>query len=836
MSIHRLCEEPIVNSCPELFRIQASKWIDSSNFGDHTVLTPPPSGIRLRWNNPFLNTDPIKRIGLPKTYSVFRSNSLSDYEFTDFQPNAGHLPRCQTLKKLWRKLGSINNNRVYDLRNWEDTSACDSVDAIYIEFTNPATPPVVVSLIGTDGKTSVRGTLKGGDKFYFEEAGISRVEFSADPGNVEVFGMKLSFNLDLDITFNKIAEIDAGFWTDNSLEDVSMRLANEDGNPFITVNSNDWDALRDVSLRVRKAYQKNEKVEQNDINALRLATNINLEVAALVGLSFIDGEHPANTGPDTFINMLSDVDGNDYCYYVSAEIENTDGSTYNVDSTFYFTKNETMNQLANVSAKILPKPITRMELTNIVKPSEGNINHIREETEKTFCTAKWKLSSSLPNTEMMISTPVAEKSKITGETVDSEGEFYSGANPKIIQFEGLTFFEERVHSFPVPYFDSDIWLDLVASDNWGRRKKLPKTDPIQPDIEYKGNCIPLSEGNCENEIGEVSLNLDLTQNWKADRLASNSGGKISLLIKDPFKEILVYKCEIGPANPSADGSWAGIITGLKENENEFYRLIGGTLLVGGFTAQILGVVPDETGKIICHFEAVTECAVTSIYTTNPSGTIAASLEEDTNSSNLWLEVTTEVKSGGKTKLELVALPLLPDGKPSASAIKLKLSDIENVISRSFDRSMTLYFATRLIFDFEGNPYKGIISTPIPVTYIHLIKAPEICFNIEQIGNDYYNRGIVRAIVDQCPRLNEKYASILTIAPSKEIDPAKFAEVNSQGLFGAQTPINNRTILEVFSTIDAFVESATGGINYCNELDGVESKSKLEHFCVRRVDD
>ena len=144
----------------------------------------------------------------------------------------------------------------------------------------------------------------------------------------------------------------------------------------------------------------------------------------------------------------------------------------------------------------------------------------------------------------------------------------------------------------------------------------------------------------------------------------------------------------------------------------------------------------------------------------------------------------------------------------------------------------------MIFDFEGNPYKGIISTPIPVTYIHLIKAPEICFNIEQIGNDYYNRGIVRAIVDQCPRLNEKYASILTIAPSKEIDPAKFAEVNSQGLFGAQTPINNRTILEVFSTIDAFVESstATGGINYCNELDGVESKSKLEHFCVRRVDD
>ena len=141
--------------------------------GDNALGTPPPAGIRLRWNYPFFDLSPATRLSKPVSFEVQRSSPIDPKALWLPNPNAGHLPRTPVLKSLWRPL--VRKSAILSV----DGSACRSTDAIYFEMPAGASS-VTVTLITTDGSGKVVGEVGGGDVFYFELADTKTVLFS-DP-------------------------------------------------------------------------------------------------------------------------------------------------------------------------------------------------------------------------------------------------------------------------------------------------------------------------------------------------------------------------------------------------------------------------------------------------------------------------------------------------------------------------------------------------------------------------------------------------------------------------------------------------------------------------------
>lgn len=808
MSNHHVCEAPVVIQCPELFRLRASHWINKDNIGDTEILTIPPSGVRLRWNCPFQVSDPSTEKGLPKRYSIWRSEPLEENMFVDYHPKAGHIPRNQTLSRLWKSLRRVND-KVFMVDGLSD---CESVDAVYFELPI-GDGEVTVSLTGVDGRTKVSGKLKGGDRFYFELAGINRVVFSSDPRIQTIKGLTLPTVNSLDgIEFKEIASIDAEFWKNAELGDVAVRLANDQGEPFISIGLNEWKDLQTIGQRIKS----NTAVSQDDIDVLRLAASLSWEFSTLIGQGFTDGEHPVSAGPDRIKNLLNGPDGRHYCYYVSAEFEGDAGLSV-VHSVPYFTQAILMNQLSKADAYSLKEPVIRGEWTNLLIPSTSKAIQSGAAIEQYYCHTEWELRSNLPDSELIISQPQAETSVITGGHFVDAGESYSGSGSNTIIFEGLSFKQDRKLSFEVPYFDSDIWLDLIAADSWDRRRSF-STQKIQPLIEYKGICLSISQGRWESGVDKFYLQLDQLLSWRADPLARNSKGKIQLLFKNPTKDPLSLNCQIGAAFPTEDGNWAGEVTGLV-NQGEFGRLTDGTLVVNGFSARIIEMIPGRSGVVTCVFEAVVKCAGTEFYVTS-GGLADAQLLENPNIGDFWLKVA---------EIDLM------DGYPILYEAGIERSVIEEILGSKFDHSFTVNFSTRMWLDFEEQEYLGLVSIPLAMPYIHPIpKAPEICFELQQLACDYYGRTILRVEIDCCPHIDKHYQSKLKVAEGN-LSEEDFSEQCEEGLFGPQLPMNDKLLWEVFDNISNFTEGAelTLGINYVRGSDSAESKSTLDQFEVRR---
>ncbi len=700
--------------------------------------------------------------------------------------------------------------------------SCDSVDAVYFELPQNISE-INLSLIATDGKTKVTGQLKGGQKFYFELAGLQSIIFSSNPGSFDVLALVFPAIESLaGMNFTEIARIDASFWIEAELDEISMRTANANGNPFTLVGTADWNGLRDKGRRIDNSFRSNSFADQSDIDLLRLNESLDWSVAALMGRGFTDGEHPGDTGPDILGNLLAGPDGKLYCYYVAVELEK-EGVTSTVNSNPFFTQAVMMNRLADIDVSSENIPVTRSGLTNHLAGSEGEIIITEPEKEQCYCNSEWKLFSVLPETEIMISVPFAGDSHVTGETFTPAGEFYSGSNTALIEFDGLKYYQKRIHDIKVPYFDSPVWLELVAADGWGRRSKSLPSAKIQPLIDYAGRCIALSECTFDPGLRTVHLKLDRSLDWRADMLAVRTGGHIKLLIKDPRKEEFKVSCCIGPAFPVEKGKyWAGELTEISD-ESQLFGLPGGTLLVEGFSAAIIAVTPVPGGKFNCIFESVAACAGTDLYVTF-GGSAKAEMLENLSSPRLWSDFD--------------EINLLADGLPDAYVVKLDIPEIEGKIDYKFDHSMTFFLSTRLSLNFEGRSYLGPVSTPITVPYLEPPpNAPKLCYVWQQLADDYYGRTLVRVLTEPCPPIDLKYKSRLKYMPGIMDDVDEFSKKSVEGILGHQKPVAGRSILEVFGYLNEVPEGSqlTIGINYWRKQDGSEGASVLNHFEMRKVE-
>ncbi len=814
MSNQMVCDPPVLVQCQEKFRLSASGWINNNNIGDTTITTPPPAGIRLRWNCPFWMADPQQRLGEPSFFRLFRSEPLNGEFLKTFKPTVGHIPRSKTAEQLWARMNRITAS-VYG----SGDSPCDSVDAVYFEV--PAgSPPFSVCLTTVNGSTKVMGELKEKDRFYFELAGISRLVFSADLSTMQVWGLSLDRQLD-SIKFTEVAAINARRWTDALMAEAVLRVANSAGEAFTQMTEQDWLLIQEIGRRVHEQYELGNPVAQTDIDSIKIACSMNWDLAAMMGMGFTDGEHPNVQGPDLLLDLLSQPDGNTYAYFVM--METSDGETVRTfNSTLAFTEAVEMKLLEKITAFPTVHPVTRSELTNQFAPSDTDPVVTAEAEEYCYCTTEWQVFSSLPGTEIMVTLPMAETSLITGEPFQETAEFYSGTGTDILHVEGLDYFQFRTHRFRVPFFDSDCWLNLVASDNWGRRMNMPPTKKIQPDIEYKKQSVPVAQASCSPSKQTITIDLDKKIPWQADQLAIYCNGNVELLMKNPLKEFLVVSTGIGQPYPTVEGNWAGM---LKDNidDKDFARLLNGTLIVEGFTARIISLVRAGINKVICTFETSVECAAAQLY---PPDNIfmPCRLEENLSSSSLWLPIG--------------HIGILPDGTPQVYQVELNIVDVEKDINVEFDHSMNLTLSTRLVLEFEEENYRGPVSLPLITQYLHPApKKPDVCFDIKQLGTDYFGRGVVRVQVDHCSHLEEKYRTQVRLATGKINDEAAFAEAASEGLFGAQQPLSLSNLFEVFPTFADFAEGidCTVGLAYYRAQDNTTGSSTMGSFEVRKTD-
>jgi hypothetical protein len=816
MSYSLLCEDPPQIVCPPKFRVRASAWINSTNVGDNTLGTPPPAGVRLRWTYPFFDLSPEIRASKLSTFEIQRSKAIDAAALRIPRPRAGHEPRSPTPNVFWRELVQ-KSDVLYSV----DGDPCRSADAIYFEMP-PGSPTVTITLVTTDGSSKVSGELTGGDTFYFELANVKSAVFSQQCPVKKVEGLLLSDG-DLDIPFETIAVVDAQAWLANSLSVVSERLTTRAGDPYVGLDAASWHKLQDAGRAILNAQSSGDPLPVDAVNAFLTAGAVRWEAAVLMGLGFIDGEHPAAPTIDNIIlgKMLANADDQVYAYRVIAGLVGHDGSKMQIPSVPCFTQASLSSQLLPVDCTSRRAPISKGVLTNLIDIGKTPTDPIvGPPEERVFCSTSWEIEAKTAIDEVIFTGPVGTDSAITGRAFQDPGEFVSGSNPLLLKFRGLVQLQQRDLQFELPYFDSDVGLELTAGDTWDRRKKLSAIPKVHPEIEYQGNCISIGAAVCDGNLGvdgrgKVSVTLDQNIPWKADPLASSGDGKITLLMRDPATTLFEADVMIGPASPNSEGDYSAEIT-ASLRPAELALFVRGTVTVGGLTATVKAMTPLAANRTTCVFEVNVKCAGAVLYLT-PTGTVAAHLREDPQSDRLWIDLATEIA-------------VLKSGLPAQYFVDAKLP--------ALDHSMMLYFATRLLAEFEGKTYPGLISTPFPAPYIHPApKPPLTCFSVDQLATDYYGRALVRVVADRCPGLDGHFALRAGTAPGQDLTLKEYMDHRSDGLFGVQQAFQRLHMFEAFETLARQAEgsSFTVGLTYVRESDGRESEAELQVFDVRRVD-
>jgi hypothetical protein len=407
----------------------------------------------------------------------------------------------------------------------------------------------------------------------------------------------------------------------------------------------------------------------------------------------------------------------------------------------------------------------------------------------------------------------ATASTITGESFNEVGEFAGDGIARPISFRGLSRVESRDHTFKVPFFDCDVWLEIAAADQWDRRLKPTSTQPLQPSIDYKGLCVPLSNAKCDGTLGTATLTLDTSGAWTADPLARFCGAQISFLLKKPELTPLEADITIFPASPVGDGTWSAAIVGSITAET-LDVFVGGTLIVDAFTAEIKRIRQSASGSLICIFHSMSRCAGADLYIASETGR-PAKVCEAPDSDRLWKPIG--------------AVDVLADGTPNAtSLVDAPLPPLQY--------SMLLSFATRLYLTFEGVGYPGPLTLPVQAPFIcPAPKRPDLCVSADELGVDYYGRCILRVTAEHCDRFASGAHVDLGLAPGEISDDSDFAAKRSSGIFGSQLPFESN-VFDGFDVLARLPESSTYtlGVEYIRPEDSRESAPMLRQFMVRRI--
>lgn len=814
-----LCSEPTAPtaSCPEPFFCRASGWIDEKNFGGSHP-DDVPSGIRLRWNLPFLSAVPAERPhGFPLTFTIYRSAPMTGDQLFEPEPTAGHMPITVAPGKLWANMLHHPPGSHYVV---SEKDPCAEACAVYLELKAGA-KPVEITLIDVDGDTLAVGYLKENDRFYFEVSRLASVTFSDEPdlqGAIRCLRPTVAAELEM----KPIATVDARAWLNEPLGKISDRIARSDGRRLLTIDEPTWSALQQTGAQVADAHNLGTALGDEILGLATLAAH-KWEAAALMGWAFIDGEHPPGPGYDQIVEkaMLQKPNGAVFGYQVVANFNR--GVTES--STIYFVRAAPLPMLKSPKITLAKHPVVTFQSVNFVDVQTGAETPIEYPTpgavgkregpheEQCSCVVTYELTNSDATVERINTNPQASDSLLTGKEFVGLPEFISGMeNSEPPRIFGLTQRERRTFNYEVPFVDSKVWLSISAGDFWDRSLACPDTDPEVPTLKYAGRCTALKAARCNSPSRTAHLSLD--EPWKADIFAQLLKGEIELLGQRPNATRLEVSTRVAPSSPHSKGGWVAILEEKLETV-ERDRLIGGTLETSSLAFQILGF-EDDSGQLAVRFEVPADCGAIVGLPIQETLTDVV-LRQANESTELWRVLDTIQIDGF--------------GEPVATSREVDLNSLGD-LSVILPHSMTLYFATRLAVPYAGKVLYGPITSPAAAPYIHdLPETPDLCVNVRQLGKDYYGRSFIRLEADGCDEFDERYLLRITCARGTITDQEQMQKIETSGIFQPQQPFQNKVGFEAFEmlALSDDGERFTAGISFVRDADDMEGLRDFVHF-------
>lgn len=814
-----LCSEPTAPtaSCPEPFSCRASGWIDEKNFGGSHP-DDVPSGIRLRWNLPFLSADPAERPhGFPLTFMVYRSAPMTGDQLFEPKPTAGHMPITVAPAKLWADMLPHPPGSHYVVSK---ADPCAEATAVYLELKSGANP-VEVTLIDVEGDTLAVAYLKEKDRFYFEASRLASVTFSDEPdllGTIRCLRPTIAAGLEM----MPIATIDARVWLNEPLGKISDRIARADGRRLLTIDEPTWNSLQQIGTQVIHAHDVGAALGDELLGLATMAAH-KWEAAALMGWAFIDGEHPPGPGYDQIVEkaLMQKPNSAVFGYQVVANLQ--DGATET--STIYFVRSAPLPMLSRPKVTLAEPAVVTFLSVNLFDLQTGAETPIEYPTpeavgkragpqeEECSCFVAYELTNSNATVERILTNPQASDSLLTGKAFVGLPEYIAGMeNSEPPRIFGLNQRERRTFNYEIPFIDSKVWLRITAGDFWDRSLACPDTDPQVPSLKYAGRCTALKSATCNSPARTAHLTLD--EPWKADLLAQLLQGEIELLGKRPDVTLLEISTRVAPASPHSKGGWMAILE-QKLEAVERAGLIGGTLETSSLSFQILGF-EDDNGHLAVRFEAPADCG--AIFGLPIQETlIDVVLRQANDSAELWRVL-------GSIQIDGI-------GEPVATSEEVDLNGFGD-LSVILPHSMTLYFATRLAVPYAGKMLYGPITSPAAAPYIHdLPETPDLCVNVMQLGKDYYGRSFIRLEVDGCDEFDERYLLRITCARGTIADQAQMQKNETSGLFQPQQPFHNKVGFEAFEMLAQSDDGArfTAGVAYVRDADDMEGLRDFVHF-------
>lgn len=811
-----LCQEPTrpIATCPEPFTCRASGWIDESNFGGEAPKFSP-SGVRLRWNAPFIADDEAKRqIGYPTHFSIYRTNPFLRQDLFEPQPTVGHRPRTIAPRGCWADMQEAGVGFKVALND-----PCAEAQAVYFSLAAGA-QPVEATVLSVDGETLAVAYIEQNDRFYIEASRIGSVLFSTHPGLVgpiKCLPGYPDFNLDL----MNIGTVDARVWVNETLQDIVRRVARGDGSVRLTIDEAMWDQLQQLGQRVISAHDANGPLDE-EVLALNVATALQWEVAALVGWAFIDGEHSSQNTYDEIVEnmMLRQPSDSVFAYQVVAHFANGAGELKSAPS---FVRASTMPMLSAPSIRPIEPPTVTLQSVSegaisgedVEYPSAWDLGFSEAaDIDECTCKAFYEIKNDNAWAEVISTTPYASDSALTGERFEPHGDYIAGIDdqePPV--FRKLSQFERRRFSFEVPFVDSTVWLKVGARDHWDRSLSCADTPPLLPALNYAGLSISLKKATCDSPARTALLVFDDQLPWKADRFARLNGSQIDLLGRRPNVAAIEVAGRIGGLSPHHSWGWvAELRSDLDQAQRD--RLVEGTMEISSLTFRILGF-EEANGLSLVRFETPAECG--AIVSPPLQETLDVVFKQSPSSPELW------------SKLGHVSIST--DGLPTSLSQNVDLRGFGD-LTTILPHSMTLRFATRLSVTYQGKVHEGPVTAPVTAPYIHdLPETPELCVDVLQLGRDFYGRSFVRLEAHACDEFDEQYLIRTTCARGKLEDQAEMQKVETSGIFQPQAPFEASVIFEAFEMLASSDdgERFTAALSYIRAADSQEGRRMLVHF-------
>lgn len=817
MSGFLLCQKTAAPApaCAEPFVCRASGWIDESNFGGPEPARVP-SGIRLRWNSPYLADNLAARLhGFPRHFDVYRSAPFDGDALFAPDPTVGHTPRSLALRSCWTDMQEDRNGfRV------SRGDPCAEAQAVYCEL-DAGAPPVEVSVLDVNGETLAVAYVQEGDRFYLEASRIGSVLFSARP-RLRNGVLCLAPAVNLDINYSKISTVDARVWLTAPLHDLVQRFSRRNGSVLLTTDEKMWATLQQYGVRVMRALD-NGRPPGEEALALQTAAALKWEIAALMGWAFIDGEHARGVPHDVIAEheMLQTPSAAVYAYKVIARFQDDKAK---LDSAVHFTQAQVMPALTAPAIRQIETPsvvlqgVNRGKITGdlpISYPTAPALGFDPPTDEEVCsCTAVYEVRSANPWVERTTLQPWASDSALTQASFVPMGEFLSGADerePPV--YRNLSVLERRRFNFEIPFVDSTVWLKVTAGDFWDRSLECGDTAPVLPRFDYAGKCIPLQQAACNAPARTVDWSMDDKLFWKADRFTRLNPAHIDLLGRRPDMDALEIEGEIGRISVHRCG---GLQVELRRplSQAQRDRLVSGTMETSALIFQILGF--EQVGATtFIRLDAMAECG--AVIAPPISHATRALFKQSPASDELW---TT-----------LGRVQVTPDGSPSIKSGTVDLRGLGD-LAVILQHSMPLRFATRLAVQYQGQVLTGPITPPVTAPYLHdLPETPELCVHITQLGSDYHGRSFIRLEAQSCDEFDDRYLLRTTCTPGWTDDAAKVQQTGAPGIFPPQAPFQASVAFEAFEML-AHCEDGqkfTAAISYVRAADGLEGRCHLVQF-------